>query len=115
MQNKFPDAEIVQDVGSGLNFKRKGIETILERILLGHKLTIIISHRDRLCRFGFDVFKFLIEKNGGKILVLDKLESSPEQELTTDLLSILHIFSCRMHGLRRYTKQIKNDPNLSNE
>lgn len=114
MRQNFPGADIIQDVGSGLNFKRKGLRTILERLVRGDKLTLIVAHRDRLCRFGFDMFEWLIEKNGGELMVLEGNEHSPEQELTHDLLSILHVFSCRMHGLRRYTDEIKKDPNLSN-
>jgi predicted site-specific integrase-resolvase len=114
MREKFPRAEIIQDVGSGLNFKRTGFRSILERCLSGDTITLIVAHRDRLCRFGFEIVEYLINKNGGEILVLDKDEHSPERELTEDLLAILHVFSCRMHGLRRYSKQIEEDKGLSN-
>ena len=113
MREQFPTAEIIQDIGSGLNFKRKGIKTILERYLQGNRFTLIVAHRDRLCRFGFELFDFLAKSNGGEIMVLDKNELSPEQELSADILSILHIFSCRMHGLRKYKDQIIKD--LSNK
>lgn len=113
MREQFPNADIVQDVGSGLNFKRKGLLSILQRLLQGDKFTLIVAHRDRLCRFGFQLFEYLFEQNGGELLVLDKPEVSPQQELTEDLLAILHVFSCRMHGLRRYENQIKEDKNLS--
>jgi putative resolvase len=115
MREQFPSAEIIQDIGSGLNFKRKGLKSILDRCLHGDTITLIVAHRDRLCRFGFEIIKHLIESNGGEILVLDRTEDSPERELTEDLLTILHVFSCRMHGLRRYSKQIKEDKNLSDE
>ena len=114
MREQYPNADIIQDIGSGLNFKRKGLQTILQRLLQGDKFTLVVAHRDRLCRFGFELFQFLFEQNGGEILVLDKSDVSPQQELTEDLLAILHVFSCRMHGLRRYTNQIKEDKNLSN-
>ena len=112
MRQQFPDAEIIRDIGSGLNFKRKGLLTILERLMQGDKLKIIVACRDRLCRFGFELFEYMVQRNGGEIVVQDKTVHSPESELTTDLLSILHVFSCRMHGLRSYSKQIKEDPNL---
>ncbi len=54
----------------------------------------------------------LVGPNGGKILVLDQSTSSPEEELTADLLSIIHVFSCRVHGLRKYRNQIKKDSDL---
>lgn len=102
MRLEFPDACIIQDVGSGLNFKRKGIKTLLERILRGDKFTLIITHRDRLVRFGYELFAFLIKRNGGEIMVLDGVMGSAEAELADDILAILHVFSCRMHGKRSH-------------
>ena len=106
MQEKYPDAKIIKDIGSGLNFKRKGIKAILEQAMSGSKLKVVVAHRDRLGRFAFDLLQWIIERTGGSIVVLDKTELSPEQELTTDLLSILHVFSCRLHGLRSYRNQV---------
>jgi predicted site-specific integrase-resolvase len=113
MQEQFPKAEIIKDIGSGLNYKRPGLNSILDRLLQGEKLTVVVAHKDRLGRFGTDIIKYLINKNGGEFLVLDRALHSPEEELTKDLLSILTVFSCRMHGLRRYTSKIKEDKNLS--
>jgi predicted site-specific integrase-resolvase len=115
MREKFPHAEIIQDIGSGLNWKRKDLQSILDRCLQGDTITLIVTHRDRLCRFGFELIEYLIAKNGGEILVLDGVKNSPQQELTEDLLTIFHVFSCRMHGLRYYSKQIEEDKNLSDE
>ncbi len=53
----FPEAEVVKDIGSGLNYKRKGLRTILERIVRGDKLTIVVACRDRLTRFGFELIE----------------------------------------------------------
>lgn len=78
----------------------------------GDKFTLIVACRDRLCRFGFELFEFMVKQNGGSILVLSNPIHCPESELTTDLLSIIHVFSCRMHGLRKYGKKIKEDPAL---
>ena len=114
LQKHYPEAEIIKDYGSGINFKRKGLRTLLERILRGDKLRIVVAHRDRLARFGGEVIQFLVEENGGEVVVLDKtVYGSREEELTADLLAILHVFSCRMYGLRRYRDQIKADRNLS--
>ena len=113
MRQQFPNADIIQDVGSGLNFKRKGLQHILRRLMQGDKFTLVVPYRDRLCRFGFELFDFLFQQNGGEIMVLDHKETSPQRELTEDLLAILHVFSCRMHGLRKYKDQIKEDKDLS--
>jgi predicted site-specific integrase-resolvase len=112
MGSQYPEAEIIQDIGSGLNFKRKGLQTLLVRLMRGDQLKIVITCRDRLCRFGFELFQFMVEQNGGEILVLDRTAHCPETELTTDLLAILLVYSCRMHGLRSYSKKIKEDPSI---
>ncbi len=114
LQQHYPDAEIIKDFGSGINFNRKGLRTLLERILRGDKLRVVVAHWDRLARFGGEIIQFLVEQNGGEVLVLDKtVYGSPKEELTADLLTILHVFSCRMPELRRYRDQIKEDRNLS--
>ena len=110
MQKKYPEAEIIKDIGSGINFKRKGLRSILERAMRGDKLTVVSAHRDRLCRFGFDLIEWIIRSGGGEVVVLDETQLSPEQELTQDLQAILHVFACRMHGLRKYRSQIAEDP-----
>ena len=109
MRQQFPDAEIIQDIGSGLNFKRKGLQSILQRLMQGDKFTLIIAYPDRLTRFGNQLFEFMFKQNGGELMVLNKSEVSPEQELTEDLLTFLHIFSGRMHGLRRYKSEIEKE------
>ena len=115
MRERYPNAEIVSDIGGGLNFRRKGLVSILERLHRGDKLRIVVAHRDRLARFGFELIQWLAEQNGGGILVLNNADYSPEQELTQDILAILHTFSCRLHGLRRYENAIKADSGLSGE
>lgn len=106
MRERYANAEIIKDIGSGINFKRKGLKAILERAMCGDKLEIVVAHKDRLARFGFDLIRYIIERSGGRLVVLSQNIFSPEEELTKDLLNILHVFSCRMHGLRNYKKQV---------
>ena len=110
--SKYPGAEIIADVGSGLNFKRKGLRAILERLLQGDSIRLVVAERDRLCRFGFELIEYLVIKNGGEVVVLNQSEYSPEGELVSDILSIIHVFSCRIHGMRKYKNQIKEDSDL---
>lgn len=119
MQERYPKAEIVRDIGSGLNFKRKGLQALLVRLMRGDQLTIVVACRDRLCRFGFEIFEFMAEPNSGSIVVLSNPVHCPKSELTSALLSILHVYrfaeasySYRMHRLRSYSQKIKEDPNL---
>ncbi|MCI5165397.1 MAG: hypothetical protein D3903_04740 [Candidatus Electrothrix sp. GM3_4] len=76
-----------------MNAKRKGVRSILESSMSGVKQTVIVAHRDRLGRFGFDVFKWIIERKAGKLLVLDKTKHAPKSKRTSNLLAILHVFS----------------------
>lgn len=102
---KYASFTILQDVGSGINFKRKGFTSILDACLHGTIGTVVVAHRDRLCRFGFDLVESLVSKAGGKVVVLNNPENkTSEQELADDLLSIVHIYSCRQMGRRKYSK-----------
>ena len=112
MRERYPDAEIVSDVGSGLNFRRRGLLAILERLHQGDKLRVVVAYRNRLGRFGTELIETLLERNGGELVVLNQRDLSPEEELTTDLLAIITVFGARVNGLRRYHKEIKEDKGL---
>ena len=106
----------ISDIASGIwfiNHKRKGLQTILDSCIQGVIGEVIVAHRDRLSRFGFDLIKLIIEKAGGTITVIDDTQhKSTEQELAEDLLSIIHIYSCGQMGKRSYkTKQCKGTEN----
>jgi predicted site-specific integrase-resolvase len=107
MRANYPKAEIIKDIGSGRGYKRKGLKSLLGRAMQGDKLEIVVAHKDRLARFGFELIEWIIQQSGGRIVVLKQTNLSPEPELTTDLLSILHVFSCFIPGLRNYKKQVK--------
>lgn len=110
LQSIYPEAEVIKDIGSGLNFKRKGIQTLLELILSGGKCRVVVAYHDRLARFGVDIFKFLLEQTGGELVVLNQSDNqSVEEEFTEDLLAILHHFSCNMHGRRSHKSKENKD------
>lgn len=99
-------AQIVKDTGSGVSFRKKRHKAILESAIDGDKLEIMDAHRDRGCRFGFDLTQWAVDVSGGSIVVLKQTVLAPKQEFTQDLLTIRHVFSCRMHGLRNYKNKI---------
>jgi putative resolvase len=108
LKEKFPNHVFITDIGSGLNYKRKGLKTLLDKCLQGVVGEVVVTYKDRLCRFGFDLIDWIISRSGGKIVVLSENETtSPEEEMVEDLTSIIHVFSCRLYGLRRYKKTIK--------
>jgi predicted site-specific integrase-resolvase len=107
---KYPKHDLVTDIGSGINWNRKGLQTILEQSMLGNVSEVVVAHRDRLCRFAFELIEFILSKNGVKLIVLnsDSTESTIDKELSDDILSIIHVYSCRQMGRRRYSKTDKN-------
>lgn len=94
------------EIGSGLNFRRRKFTAILKRIVSGDIQCLVVAHPDRLCRFGFDLIQWLCKEFSCELVVLDNRFLSPEQELITDMLSIVHCFSSRLYGLRKYRKQL---------
>jgi len=92
-----------------MNFKRKRFLALIERIQRGEIERVLIAHKDRLVRFGFDLLDHLERGNGCEIIVVNQESLSPEQEMVDDLLAIVHTFSCRLYGMRKYKKQIKED------
>ena len=112
MQSKYPDHTILKDVGSGIDFKRKQLLFLLEECSMGRVGEVVVAYRDRLCRFGFELLEWFFSKNAVKLVVLEQQEFSPQQELVYDFISIITEFSSRVHGLRKYRDQIKEDSDL---
>ena len=100
LKARNPAHEIIYDIGSGLNFKRKEFQAILDSAIKGDIAEIVVTHKDRLCRFGFELFERIVNSTNGKIVVLDQGETSPDKELVDDLISIVSVFSSRVAGLR---------------
>jgi putative resolvase len=109
LQSVYPNHELVTDIGSGINWRRSGFRALLEQSMCGNIQEIVVAHRDRLCRFAFELIEWFFTRNKTELIVLDKEEGkSSEQELADDLLSIVHVYACRNMGRRRYkTKKAK--------
>ncbi|MFD0944643.1 IS607 family transposase [Savagea faecisuis] len=104
--------EVITDIGSGLNYNRKRWNKLIDESLEGNVKSIIIAHKDRFIRFGYDWFERLLKKQGTDIIVVNNEKLSPSEELTQDLISIIHVFSCRIYGLRKYKQKIRKDDQL---
>jgi predicted site-specific integrase-resolvase len=100
-------SELIEEVGSGLNYTRKKYNALLEQVEMGEISIIIVAHKDRLVRFGFEWFETFCKRHGTTIEVMNQQSLSPEQEMTQDLLSIVHCFSSRLYGLRKYKNKLK--------
>jgi putative resolvase len=101
--------EWVQEIGGGMNLRRKKFLVLMDRIEAGEIARLVIAHKDRLARFGFDLIEHVAERHGCEILIANAESLSPQQELVEDLLAIVHTFSCRLYGLRRYEKTLKDE------
>lgn len=104
--------EVIEDIGSGLNYNRKQWNKLIEDCTDGNVSTIIIAHRDRFIRFGYEWFEKFLRKFGVEIIVVTNEKLSPQEELIQDLISIAHVFSCRIYRLRKYKKKISEDKDL---
>ena len=102
-------SNVMTDIGSGLNFKRNNFIKLLEMVESGKVKKLILAHKDRLVRFGFEWFSKFCSDHGTEVLVINDQRLSPEQEVVQDLISIIHVFSSRVYGLRKYTKQISKE------
>lgn len=102
LQKLYPNHTIVSDIGSGVNFKRPQFQALLERILSASVEQLVVSHRDRLCRIGFDLLEFICKKSGTQILVSgqDIQEHDSSRELANDLLSVVNFFVAKNNGMR---------------
>ena len=105
--------EVIRDYGSGLNYNRKEWNQLLGEVMENKVKMILVSHKDRFVRFGFDWFEKFCNKFNVEIVVVKNDKLSPHEELVQDIVSILHVFSCRLYGLRKYKKQIEGDETIA--
>lgn len=105
--------EEIKDISSGLNYNKKEWNKLLERVIEKEIDTIYITYKDRFIRFGFEWFERFCQKFGTKIVVLNNKTTSPEEEFVDDLISIVHVFSSRIYGFRKYKKILKEDDELN--
>ena len=111
MTDKFPTYKIIHDIGSGLNYNRKGLNQIIDYAINGEIEEVVIAYKDRLTRFGYEMINMLITKySNGKITILNNDEEiTPTEELTKDIVSIMNIYVAKVNGLRKYKTPIKKE------
>lgn len=103
LSHKYPDHEVIQDIGSGINHNRKGFNAILERLFDGDIEEVVVASRDRFTRFGFELFETIFNRFNARLIADRELEEiSNEQELAEDIMSVITVFTSRYYGRRRY-------------
>lgn len=96
--------ETIQDLGSGLNYKKKGLTKLLKRIMSGDVGRLVITHKDRLLRFGSELVFAMCEEFECEVVIVNKSpdELSFEQELVQDMIELIQVFSARLYGARSH-------------
>ena len=92
--------EIISDIGSGINYKKKGLKELIKRISQNKVEKVVVLYKDRLLRFGFELINNLCKKFNVEIEIIDNTEKTEEQELVEDLVQIISVFSCKLNGKR---------------
>ncbi len=110
MKKKYPNHTIIKDIGSGLNMDRKGLRKIIDMSIEGTVGEVVITYKDRLARFGYDLIKWLIEKysNGKITIIYKKEEETPEEEITKDIIQIMNVYVAKINGRRSNKNRINN-------
>lgn len=98
-------SDTVSEIGGGMNYSRPKWNKLLNEVEDRNVSLIIVSYKDRFTRFGYDWFERYCSRFGCRIEVVNDVKTSPEEEMTNDLMSIIHCFSSRLYGLRRYKRK----------
>ena len=110
LDNKYQTYEIITDIGSGINYTKKGLQLLIEKINKKEVDIIVVLYKDRLLRFGFELIEYFARINNVKIEALDKVNKTQDEELVEDLIQIITVFSCKIQGKRKNkTKELLED------
>ena len=94
--------EIISDIGSGINYRRKGLEKLIKQITLGEVDKVVVLYKDRLVRFGCELIEYIASLYHCDIEIVDTSKKSEQAELVEDLVQIITVFSCRLQGKRAH-------------
>jgi len=110
MSLKYPEYELLYDIGSGINFNRPNFNKILNYAIKNELESLVISYKDRLCRIAYELIENILkEYSNCDILIENNEDKSSEEELIEDMLQIVTVFSSRLYGIRSYKKFLNKD------
>ena len=92
--------EIISDIGSGINYSKKGLQNLIQRIESGEVEKLVVLYKDRLIRFGFELIEYIAKLNQCDIEIIDNTKKTGEQELVEDMIQVVTVFACRLQGKR---------------
>lgn len=105
--------QLIEDIGSGLDYNRKKWNKLIEHCMENKIDSIMVTHKDRFIRFGYEWFERFLGKYDVTIIVVNNETLSPNEELVQDIISILHVFSYEIYGMRKYKKKIEEDEEIA--
>jgi predicted site-specific integrase-resolvase len=92
--------EIITDIGSGINYKKKGLKELIKRIIQNEVDKVVVLYKDRLLRFGFELIEYIASLYNCDIEIIDTTEQTEQQELVEDMIQIVTVFSAKLQGKR---------------
>ena len=102
-KNGWKPTEIIRDLGSGMNYNKKGLLRLLELMVQGQMSRLVITHQDRLLGFGAEIIFRICELKGIEVVIINKGEQpSFEEELTRDVMEIMTVFCAKLYGRRSH-------------
>src|SRR3981189_1494157 len=101
--------EWLTEIGGGMDLTRREFVAVMDAIECGEIATLVVAHQDRVARFGFDYLEHVAKNNDCDIVVANQQSLSPDQELVHDLVPVVHTFSGRLPGLRRYDETLQDE------
>ena len=108
MKERYPDHEIISDIGSGINFDRKGLNYLIDLAIIGELKELVISYKDRLCRIGYNLIERLLTKySSTNIIIVNDNTETVNEEMANDVLQILTVYTAKIHGMRKYNKKLQ--------
>jgi putative resolvase len=105
MAKRYPHAEMITDIGSGINFKRPGLQKIIDYAIRGELAILIVAYKDRLCRIGYDLIEHVLTQYSKTEIIVDS--GQPEtvnEELAQDIIQIMTVYAAKINGMRKYKK-----------
>jgi putative resolvase len=110
--NNYTDLEVITDLGSGLNYKKSGLNKLISLILTRKINLLVLNNKDRLLRFGSELIFKLCEFNNIKVIILEDKILSFEEDLTHNVIELMTVFCAKLYGKRSHKNKVKNNTNI---
>ena len=99
--SKYPNYEVIKDIGSGINFKRKGLKKIIDYGIKNELNELVLTYKDRLCRIGYELIEHILKEYSQTNIIFENTDfKTPTEEITEDLIEIITVYSSKLYGKR---------------